>query len=226
MIQELKKESQKLKVLDYPCLIQNILRYFSENIEAEHAFIYVNKEIKQVSFKEILPLIISCDINSCVCLSQLPVIILKTPVIIELTESESIIMQKLTEAIDKEYPVILTLQGKFYGQIPFKRLIFAIKNIEIKNALLVNPLTGLPGNHQIQKQYLLQKEPFLIGYFDLNNFKPYNDKYGVAAGDNVIKFVANFLKQSLPDDFVGHIGGDDFIIICNSTKEKLFNMLQ
>lgn len=94
----------------------------------------------------------------------------------------------------------------------------------------VSPLTGLPGNLQIQvelKKKLLKKEEFAILYFDLDNFKEYNDTYGFLKGDEVIKFTAKTILREmhhykLEDSFVGHIGGDDFVgIISNVDYEKL-----
>ena len=85
----------------------------------------------------------------------------------------------------------------------------------------VSPLTGLPGNVQIHaelKKRLLLKEDFAVLYFDLDNFKAYNDIYGFLAGDEIIKFTANTIVKNvhsleLPNNFVGHIGGDDFVAI-------------
>ena len=85
----------------------------------------------------------------------------------------------------------------------------------------VSPLTGLPGNVQIHaelKKRLLLKEEFAVLYLDLDNFKAYNDIYGFLAGDEIIKFTANTIVKNvhsmdLPNNFVGHIGGDDFVAI-------------
>lgn len=94
----------------------------------------------------------------------------------------------------------------------------------------VSPLTGLPGNLQIQVELtkkLLKKEEFAILYFDLDHFKEYNDTYGFLKGDEVIKFTAKTILKSMhsykpEDSFIGHIGGDDFVgIISNVDYEKL-----
>ena len=94
----------------------------------------------------------------------------------------------------------------------------------------VSPLTGLPGNLQIQVELtkkLLKKEEFAILYFDLDHFKEYNDTYGFLKGDEVIKFTAKTILKSMhsykpEDSFIGHIGGDDFVgIISNIDYEKL-----
>lgn len=94
----------------------------------------------------------------------------------------------------------------------------------------VSPLTGLPGNLQIQvelKKKLIKKESFSILYFDLDHFKEYNDTYGFLKGDEVIKFTAKTILKAMhyykiEDLFVGHIGGDDFVgIVSNIDCEKL-----
>ncbi|MFC2061919.1 response regulator [Elusimicrobiota bacterium] len=88
--------------------------------------------------------------------------------------------------------------------------------------LSLNPLTHLPGNISIMNEAtkrMRQKEKFAFIYADLNNFKAFNDKYGFEKGDNVIKYTAKVIKESLSaNDFVGHIGGDDFIVICDSDQ--------
>lgn len=94
----------------------------------------------------------------------------------------------------------------------------------------VSPLTGLPGNVQIQaemKKRLLNKETFGMMYLDLDNFKAYNDVYGFLKGDEIIKFTAktilkNVHTEAYEDSFVGHIGGDDFVAIVGETDyEKI-----
>lgn len=94
----------------------------------------------------------------------------------------------------------------------------------------VSPLTGLPGNVQIQaeiKKRFLNKESFSMLYFDLDNFKAYNDVYGFMKGDEIIKFTAKVILKNVhaeqnSDSFVGHIGGDDFIaIISNNDAENI-----
>lgn len=85
----------------------------------------------------------------------------------------------------------------------------------------VSPLTNLPGNVQIQaemKKRLSKNEYFVMLYFDLDNFKAYNDAYGFSNGDEIIKFTArtivkNVHKKDEDNNFVGHIGGDDFMAI-------------
>ena len=88
----------------------------------------------------------------------------------------------------------------------------------------VSPLTGLPGNVQIHaelRKRLLNKEKFAILYFDLDNFKAYNDIYGFLKGDEILKFTARTIMENIhssdcSNTFIGHIGGDDFVAIIDS----------
>lgn len=94
----------------------------------------------------------------------------------------------------------------------------------------VSPLTGLPGNVQIHaelKKRLANEEEFAVLYADLDNFKAYNDKYGFVEGDEIIKYTANILIENVHKlkknrSFIGHIGGDDFVVIVSKCDyEKL-----
>lgn len=100
-------------------------------------------------------------------------------------------------------------------------LYYTIKNLS--RLLTINrrisPLTGLPGNVQIHaelKKRLSNKEAFTVMYFDLDNFKAYNDVYGFLKGDEIIVYTADTINRILhkhwqENVFVGHIGGDDFV---------------
>jgi GGDEF domain-containing protein len=81
-----------------------------------------------------------------------------------------------------------------------------------------NPLTRLPGNASIQRAITdALARPMAVCYIDINNFKPYNDTFGFARGDEVLRMVArimsNTVKESEGGGFVGHVGGDDFVFI-------------
>lgn len=109
---------------------------------------------------------------------------------------------------------------------PFEplELVAVVKMILRRNtsALDANPLTKLPGNISIKyeiKKRFEEEEIFAVCHTDLRQFKAYNDKYGFEKGDLIIKFTSEILLQVLKEygsvrDFVGHIGGDDFILIC------------
>lgn len=91
-----------------------------------------------------------------------------------------------------------------------------------------NPLTRLPGNNIIQKaiqKRIENKGSFSVGYCDIDNFKAYNDKYGFVEGDRIILFCANVIndalkKNSNKEDFLGHIGGDDFVFLTTPDRSE------
>lgn len=86
----------------------------------------------------------------------------------------------------------------------------------------MNPLTRLPGNETIIRtiqRALDEKKDLAVAWVDLDNFKPFNDRYGFSRGDEVITATARIIKNALaelddPDGFIGHIGGDDFVFAC------------
>lgn len=90
-----------------------------------------------------------------------------------------------------------------------------------QRSLGANPLTGLPGNTAIELEVsrrIKEQAPFALAYVDIDYFKAYNDTYGFAKGDEVIRFLGRLLLEAvshngLPEDFVGHIGGDDFVLV-------------
>lgn len=141
----------------------------------------------------------------------------------------------LGDSRDKDHRVsILKIGVEYYIVKPMDTdyLYYTIKNIVrlMYTNRRVSPLTGLPGNVQIQteiKKRLLKKEEFAILYFDLDNFKSYNDLYGFAKGDEIIKFTAKTITRNVHSSnsescFVGHIGGDDFIaIVENANYEEI-----
>ncbi len=97
-----------------------------------------------------------------------------------------------------------------------------------------NPLTRLPGNWVVIKKLeekIKSSDAFAVMYLDINNFKVYNDGYGFIQGDNIIKMTAytimNAIKHFRNEGvFVGHIGGDDFIVITEHDNiDKLCNKI-
>jgi diguanylate cyclase (GGDEF)-like protein len=85
-----------------------------------------------------------------------------------------------------------------------------------------NPLSGLPGNVPLSehtREAIEQERDVTVCYFDLDNFKPYNDIYGYSKGDQVITLTAKTLTEHINTDidFIGHVGGDDFIIVFESS---------
>jgi DNA-binding response OmpR family regulator len=88
-------------------------------------------------------------------------------------------------------------------------------------ARAVSPLTSLPGNVRIEEEIagrVTSGRPFAVAYLDLDNFKAFNDAHGFLRGDDVIQLLATALRRAVegiePPAFVGHVGGDDFVLVC------------
>jgi EAL domain-containing protein (putative c-di-GMP-specific phosphodiesterase class I)/GGDEF domain-containing protein len=116
---------------------------------------------------------------------------------------------------------IVTRNGVYLGLGRTVDLLRQITAQQIEAAMQSNPLTGLPGNRQIQtrlSQWVALRRHFVACHLDLNHFKPYNDEYGYARGDKVLLHVAQVLARTVRRrlDFVGHIGGDDFVLLLRS----------
>jgi len=124
----------------------------------------------------------------------------------------------------------LELGADAYITKPFneKELLAQVKNLfqRIEHNRMANPLTGLRGNIDIKyeiRRRIKNGLLYAVLYIDLDNFKSFNDYYGFSRGDKIIRQTARILKDALfkcgnPNDFLGHIGGDDFIIITTPDK--------
>lgn len=116
---------------------------------------------------------------------------------------------------------IITENGLYLGIGTGHDLMRAITDIQLSAARHANPLTQLPGNLLIDDQIehlLCSKTAFYMCYCDLNYFKPFNDVYGFHKGDELIRMTSEILGQFCDPthDFIGHLGGDDFIILFQS----------
>jgi diguanylate cyclase (GGDEF)-like protein len=134
-------------------------------------------------------------------------------------------MSAAVGALDDRHLVdgfFVTEHGKYLGAGRMTDLIRAVSEHHIAVARYANPLTMLPGNVPIDQHIqrsLAAQQHFVVGYFDLDNFKAYNDVYGYSAGDAVIQLAASVLRAQTDEmlDFLGHVGGDDFVAVFSST---------
>ncbi|MEO5365611.1 MAG: GGDEF domain-containing protein [Magnetococcus sp. WYHC-3] len=120
-----------------------------------------------------------------------------------------------------EYNFVIADGERYLGVGFILDLLRRITELQIQNARHANPLTGLPGNVPINDELncaLARGGMFVVAYCDLDNFKPFNDYYGYDKGDEVIRECARVLVASCDPrrDFLGHVGGDDFIVIYQS----------
>ncbi len=116
---------------------------------------------------------------------------------------------------------IVTENGRYVGLGTGDQLVRSVTELRLEAARHANPLTFLPGNIPISlhiKRLLESGGDFVACYIDMNNFKPFNDQYGYWRGDEMIRLLARLATaHSDPQrDFVGHVGGDDFLILFQS----------
>lgn len=116
---------------------------------------------------------------------------------------------------------IATENGRYVGLGTGDQLVRSVTETRIEAARHANPLTFLPGNIPITQhiERLLKKQScFVACYADLNHFKPYNDYYGYWRGDEMIRLLARIAMEQCDAqrDFLGHVGGDDFILLFQS----------
>ncbi len=116
---------------------------------------------------------------------------------------------------------IITDHGRYAGLGTGESLVRTITEVRVEAARYANPLTFLPGNIPISAhiaRLVGNDVAFHACYVDLNQFKPFNDQYGYWQGDEVLKFAAAVLADACDPtrDFLGHVGGDDFLILFQS----------
>lgn len=153
----------------------------------------------------------------------------KMPLIVQKSMSINALSELFLNA-DPQYLLngfIVVDEDAYLGTGSGHALLREITNLQINAARYANPLTSLPGNVPINThidRLLGNNQPFVACYCDLDNFKPFNDAYGYRRGDELIQFVGHLLSNAAihKSDFVGHIGGDDFILLFQSKNwEKL-----
>lgn len=120
---------------------------------------------------------------------------------------------------DKLYDdIVVTLCSRYYGMTTIYDIISHTMEYEKRYAKQLNPLTSLPGNiiiKQVMEQYISNNEIVGLLYIDLDHFKSYNDVYGFENGDQILKKTAEVIQDEVmiynKSNFVGHIGGDDYV---------------
>jgi len=133
-----------------------------------------------------------------------------------LQQVSRLITSRARQRIEEDF--IITLNGNYMGLGRVIDVLKLITELKIQQARYANPLTLLPGNVPIQQcltRLLQQRQESVICYVDIDSFKPFNDIYGYGRGDEVLLCLAQCLNERIDPsrDFVGHIGGDDFLLV-------------
>jgi diguanylate cyclase (GGDEF)-like protein len=150
---------------------------------------------------------------------------------LRLEQVSRLVTQKGKMRLTEEF--VITREGLYHGLGQTIDLLRLLTEQQLQAAKHSNPLTLLPGNGAVRScvDRLLEAERrFIVAYFDLDGFKPYNDVFGYAHGDQVILYLAGVLKSAFSPrlDFVGHIGGDDFVVVMRSAdwRERVQKVLE
>ena len=150
------------------------------------------------------------------------------------------------EGSDRDEDFIITRGGRYQGLGRTLDLLRIITELQVASAEEANPLTRLPGNGPIERQLLdcvagaglglgeglgeglreglrenssARSAEWAAIYLDLDNFKPFNDRFGHAQGDRMLLALATVLRDALQEgDFLGHVGGDDFVMTLCMTE--------
>jgi diguanylate cyclase (GGDEF)-like protein len=138
---------------------------------------------------------------------------------LRLEQVSQLVTRRWRERLTEQF--IFVRDGVYLGLGQTIDLLERITLERVRAATHSNPLTRLPGNGPVNdnlNRLLSQGRSFVVCYVDLDNFKPFNDHYGYFKGDEVLLHVARLLQaiSARQIDFVGHIGGDDFVIIFRS----------
>jgi diguanylate cyclase (GGDEF)-like protein len=137
----------------------------------------------------------------------------------------------LSRERDKLYDdlIVVDANRNLVGIVSIHRLLETLTRIQIELAKGTNPLTGLPGNLAIEEELSRRARHALVSsviYVDLDGFKSYNDAFGFKHGDQMIVLLSKIIlhctqKYGGEEDFVGHIGGDDLIVITRPKYAEL-----
>jgi EAL domain-containing protein (putative c-di-GMP-specific phosphodiesterase class I)/GGDEF domain-containing protein/CBS domain-containing protein len=138
---------------------------------------------------------------------------------VEVSEPLEQVSRKVTarehEVSDEDFSI--TKNGLYQGMGQVLRLLQLITERQVQLARQANPLTQLPGNLPIRaalERNCQMSLPFVACMFDLDNFKPFNDRFGYALGDSLLLTLAETLQADCEEgDFIGHLGGDDFVLL-------------
>lgn len=137
---------------------------------------------------------------------------------------EEVARKAMKRPDDKLYDdIVVTKKGALFGLLSVQRMLDTMAQVQLELAKGANPLTGLPGNVAIEttiEKRAKAKKQTSLAYVDLDNFKVYNDVYGFENGDRIIRLTAKTLSEAMKqhgkhDDLLGHVGGDDFVIIAD-----------
>jgi len=219
---------EPLQLFEKATLIRTIQDYFQDHLNSWLIGVTDNEKIVGIVKREKLFAALGSRYGVSLYLNKsIPLLMENDPLIVEDSTPIEIVSRLAMERPDTQLynGIVVVNQQKPIGMVSVAALMKAISDRQIQIARGANPLTGLPGNllidREIQRRLAL-KSTFGIIYVDLNKFKHYNDVNGFKRGDQAIKMTGDVLLDTalLLDEeaFIGHIGGDDFIIMLKTEQ--------
>ncbi|MEO0975558.1 MAG: GGDEF domain-containing protein, partial [Pseudomonadota bacterium] len=138
---------------------------------------------------------------------------------LSLDQASRLVVSRWRERAYEQF--VITELHRYRGMARMIDLLEAMTNQRIEVARYSNPLTALPGNVPIYdciNGLIRRQQSFVLVQFDVDNFKPFNDFYGYSKGDEALIHLGQIIKRAASPriDFVGHLGGDDFIVVFRS----------
>ncbi len=144
-------------------------------------------------------------------------------------EDASRLVSRRLESGTNDY-LVITRDDRYCGIVSVGFLLSAMAKLNVEQAKDSNPLTGLQGNRCVTERIINElnnnEKKMMILYFDLDNFKAYNDRFGFEQGDRVLVFVAQtitkvVLEHGNINDLIGHVGGDDFLVVTTPDRASV-----
>ncbi len=232
----IKKHIQKITPIQKSSTMHEVVDYFKKNTNVPYVPI-INKDAKPIGIlaetqiKEYLysPYGIALLLNNEKEKSKLKHLITYCPSI-DINSNISMIIEFFSNNSDT-HGILITQNSQYYGFLSSKDIIQLINEENLIIARDQNPLTKMPGNRLVESyitQNLQSNKPIVLCYYDLDNFKAFNDVYGFRNGDRIIQLFADILSKKLPSSFFkGHIGGDDFFVASGieESQEKYLKQL-
>lgn len=226
----IENQLEKLEPIHKSTAMNRVLAYFKEhrgsdiapviNSKNEPLGIVYEKDIKEFLYS---PFGISILQNKDTKKSKLKNFIVKAPQINVHSDLAHII--ELYTNNPQSAGIIVTNNSLYLGFLSARAILNITNEENLITARDQNPLTKLPGNRIIEKHIRdisLKGGAHMLCYFDLDNFKAYNDVYGFRNGDRIIQLFADILKSTLPAHFFkAHIGGDDFFVAKEIESEDM-----
>ncbi len=217
----IKEYIQKITPIQKSSAMHEVVEYFKKNKNIPYVPI-VNKDNKPIAIlveaqiKEYLysPYGIAILLNNEKENSKLKNFTTYCPSI-DINSDISMIIELFSNNSDG-HGILIIKNSRYYGFLASKDIIQMINKENLMTARDQNPLTKMPGNRVVESyitQSIQNSKPTLLCYYDLDNFKAFNDIYGFRNGDRIIQLFADIISKKLPNSFFkGHIGGDDFFV--------------